>query len=1535
MKKAVKFFTLVLTSVFSVFAVNDFPVVRYPTWVLNPTDTVRLEWVNLAENVTDSIKIYFSRIPGGGLLRNYTDSINVFENYGRNGIYFIPSKNTNLKPGINYFTIGDKVGNVSSNEVKIILKHNSQNTDLKPIGGFVSAVPQFSWTKPADVPYSHIMLSDEEIKLGKEMSLESTKGVSMIWQAITADNRITYGEPDPSGIFTSAPPPLSPGKKYSWLVFNNYGNNPAYTPANDMVLPAFFSISGIQGEIPENVEPVNNAVLNYVNDSVITFKWKKLEPKASIYRVFVYALANVIGINAQVLVWSGEVTAGQFAGKDTASLIMNAKDILSKNRYSWRVIAVNDDGSAQAGSLSDFSYSAPSGTIRVRAVEEISFGSQNYRQNLGLAEVKLEALQGSQEETMLFFTDNNGFAEKTRAVGTYKIMLKKEGYESESKIITVAENSIVDVDFLLHKPFSSIYGKVTDKNGVPVNLAIISAVSYDGDTIKTHSLSDGNFVFSCVPKEWVLSVYKQGYSNLVDRRVVLKNGQSLQQNFSIEKNSLVLSGTIKNSDGDAVIGAAVKIYTDGGMEVASLLSTSDDGRFSFPLASGNYVISASKTGLVSYSNSIEFSASQDRNIILSSGAALLKGTLYGESWITSGNTLEKISAAVTNAKIEVIDTSGERVVSTSATDKVYGTYSVSVPENPDAKYRLVFSADGFNACSTFTNSTIKKNNTYLQDVKINAFASISGKVFDKSAKAVEDISVSLVKDGISVVSTISDVSGNFSFFRIPDGKYLISANGSGQAKDIIEQVANETGIAIINNTVTIENGIFYSGSKIAKSASINITMKSVNSKIVLVARTEESANVKDNSVAITVYSPFTKRLENDTLSGIAADPSVKYFVRTVSNDPLILDCQEKIISFNVGAVDGEILKDTILMPFRYLQNQSVEIDSATFKLSMWKTGIAINHDSVFVYYRHSGETNFKRNKGTVNVASGEISFVVKPQKTGSNIEFYFEISANSAVYGNKTHLYTKFVGASPTVITRLELLPVAANDNGINIALNSRAEVYVKAYYGANFKPIDSLDASKFSWKLSDDNVIGISKSEKDASVVITGKSVGICTLTVSLNSGYGLDTANGVIRSISVIVNITSSEISSLKVIRLSQSEHSNYITNDERIIFGVEAKDKNGNLVFVMPQWIITPKNAGKIDSRTGIFTPDTNFIGRVFVTAYINSKIRDEFIWHDRKGILVAYSVNNNAFRVYEGNADLNFAENSSVDGSHIIVSLDKLDVNFTERDIEESKVFLISDIFELKKEFGERFSLNATKSADSDPVTLTLNVPQIYHSNFNNGVTDSSKLGIAIWDADNLHWEYIGRNAQKRDALDTARKSLTPKGALYDSKNKSLSIPVGEYINQYDKIRAGVIAKGLTSDAMVSVSPNPFSPFVSPINDYVISEMNADVKGTCIKITPKSNSTKFRSSANIGIYTAEGTIVYRATLNGLDAGQSYYLFWDGRKQLSQTETNKLIPEPNTALFVKGGELCRNGRYFVNITIDDGKEKKRYTKEIILFK
>jgi len=1550
MRKTAKLFAIFAFLASTIFATNDFPIVEFPTWVVSSQENIWIKWADLQGNLNNNT-IYFSRNPGGANTANYTDSIkNVVTNNrildgndkGKTGTMFKLSDNPNFKPGINYVVVGDKKaakGTISSNEIKLILKHNEQNTNLKPSGGLVdNSTPQFSWTKPAGVPYSHIILSDEEIQLNLDgtISLESIKGISMIWQAITPNNRITYGEPDPSGIFKTTPPPLSPGKKYTWMVFNNYGNNPAYTPLTDFVLPAFFGISGPQRPEPKNAFPLtkNNLLINSPDN--ITFKWTNLDPNASVYRVFVYTSAKMGGADVQLVVWSGETTAGQFKKSDgtmmdTASFIMSAKDILSKNLYSWRVIAVYNDGSGQSGTLDYFNYSAPAGKIIVRTQEEIKAKTADgkdttFTQWVSAAEVKMEVLDGSTEESILFYTDNNGYADRYRAAGTSKVTANKPGYESGSQIVTLEEGGTSTAWITLHKPISSIYGRITDTNGNPVDLANVTAVSDHGDTVKVQSLPDGNFIINCKPESWTLTAGKQGYSNSLSRRVVLTKDAVSEQNISIEKSSLVFSGsirtTIKNQKGQDTIvpiaGATIKILlADGKTEVASLLSTPSNGRFSFHLLQGTYIVNSSKTGLVSVSDTMKFSASQDRQILLAGGAALLKGTLRGTSWISQNETLKSLAAAVTNAKVEVLNSSTNAVIATSATDKVYGTYSISIPtQNPPIKYMLRFTADGFDTALALTDAAIESGNTYSQDFSIDAFATISGKVFDETGEnTVSGVSVSLIKDRQAVSTSATNSNGDFTFFRVSKGDYLISANGAGRAKDSVALIESGTnGNNIITNTddlVTIKSGKFTKND--LDVATINITTKEANSSIIWKTVTNGNTMANDPSIAITLYSPFVQKIENGTLSNI--HPSANYFVRATSSiNTNIIDCIEKETIF--ADSEEKTLNDEILMPFRY-----VPTTDNTIKLYKWAK-INIDDYSVLLNYRQHGETNFDSLITNFNKTSDTLISFDIPHKLGNNIDFYFNLSSksDSTKYSNKTHPYTKFVAADPKIITRWEVLPAIDN---VTLPLNGRMEFVVKAYYGANFTEIKNLNDSSFVWATTTGK---ISTGKSGLSNVITGSKYGEDTIIVTIKDDSEFKTGN---KSIALPIKITDSEIGSIKAILLSGLAHPEFMTNKERAIFGVEAKDKKGNPISAMPQWIVTPKTAGTINSQTGLFTPDTNFIGRVSIIAQINSRIRDEFILNGKKGLLIAYTVTQNGGIVSDYDvksnkiAELTFGAKATQ--NPIIISLDKPEINNSiERDVEEVGTLIISDIFDVRRQVGENF-------VNPDSVSMKLFIPQIYHKNFTGGQSDKNRLDIAIWDKDSLRWEY-----QSRRGYLTDKPSFEISGITYDEKEKSLSFSIGEHINNFNDMRVAIIARGLKEETEISISPNPFSPFVSPMNDYFnIADMNGDVKGTCIKITPKSNSTKFKPSAQVSIFTADGTAVYRATLNGLDAGQSYYLFWDGRVQLSQTEINKIVIAPNKALFVKGNEMCRNGRYFVNVTTDNGKEKKRYTKEIILFK
>ena len=1504
MRKIVKFLAMFAVSATALFAQQNnlqasFLLNRFPTWVVDPNETVEINWRNPigGSNFVQN-RIRFGRNPGGSNPNNYTQEITNFEWTGDDltGIRFVPNDNPNFRPGINYVIVANPNGR-TSNEIKIILKHTEQSSNLRPNLStndrpLDNATPQFSWTKPAGVPYSHIVLSDERIQVDSDdgtISFGSVKGISMIWQAITANTRIIYGEPDPSGVFTAPPPPLSPGKRYSWLVFNNYGNSPVYTAAsdNDLVLPGFFEIAGQARRSPQNVFPASGDNLSIGTNDIIEFKWTNLDTAVSVYRVLVYTKASIGEIEAQMMVWSGEVTAGQFRGATNATLSMSAKDILSQNDYSWRVIAIYGDGSGQSGDLSYFSYSAPTGTIVVETFEEEGGFP------LAGVEIELEVIEGTLEETVLFFTDDRGWAERNRAVGTSRITAKKRGYESVSQIITVSEDNTTNVRFTLHRPIPSIFGRIIDEQGNPVDLANIAAVSDNGDTVRAQSLPDGNFTMNCRPESWTLSVSRQGFLTRSGIRVILANNAIRNlENITIERNPLVFSGTVRNDRGAAVTGAVVRIFSeDGNTEVASLLSTPSTGRFSFSLLPGIYQLSVTKSGLVSHSSELRFSASQDRVITLQSGAALLQGTLRGISWVGDN----QMTAAVTGARVEVLDATTKDIVAAALTDRFYGTYSISVPAR-DARYLLRFSTEGFDTVSALTDSSrILSGNTYQQDFTIHAFASITGNVRRENGRAADGVSVSLVQGGRAVATSVSDREGNITFFRaVRDGSYEIFANGNRQMLKTATP-----------STLNVQNGRF-------DAPSINIITEDAKGEIIWSARTSENNRANDPSIAIVVYSPFNKKLGSDgVLSGI--DPNVGYFVRASSfNDPNIIDCVEKETRFTDFSED--VLRDTILMPFRYVPSNSRDTGKTTLSVSAW-TGF----DSAFVYYRHRGETEFVK---SAKITTGGISFVVEPKNPGNTIELYFDIFANGARYNNRTNLFTKFVAADEREITQWELLPVADN---ITLARNGRINLYVRAYYGASFDTIPgkNLNESDFTWTLKTNNA---STGRTGLSNVITGNRPGKDTLVVRARGRI----KPGVRDSIVLPITITDREIASIRVVLHSELERPEFLRNNERAIFGVEARDGDGKLVSAMPTWIINPPQAVRnFSSQSGLFIPDSSFIGRADIVAQINSRIRNEFVHDDEKGLLIAYTANRDggtvinyaSDRANNKTAELIFLKDAAE--NPVIVSLDKpISVNSAERNIEETDAFIISDIFEIKRRIGEDFS---------ETVNLKLYIPLIYHSNFNNGQRDREKLDIAIWDRDNFRWVYSSRLT---DASDTTPVIL--RNFHYCESEKSLTIPIHENINKFNDIRVAIIARGLKTEAEVSISPNPFSPFISPINDYLhILDMNPDVKGTCIKITPKSSASRFKSSAQVSIFTADGTPVYRATLNGLNAGQSYYLFWDGRTQLSPAAFSNVDIQPGKAIFVRGNEMCRNGRYFVNVTLDDGKEKKRYTKEIILFK
>jgi len=124
--------------------------------------------------------------------------------------------------------------------------------------------------------------------------------------------------------------------------------------------------------------------------------------------------------------------------------------------------------------------------------------------------------------------------------------------------------------------------------------------------------------------------------------------------------------------------------------------------------------------------------------------------------------------------------------------------------------------------------------------------------------------------------------------------------------------------------------------------------------------------------------------------------------------------------------------------------------------------------------------------------------------------------------------------------------------------------------------------------------------------------------------------------------------------------------------------------------------------------------------------------------------------------------------------------------------------------------------------------------------------------------------------------------------------------------------------------LDVTPNPFSPYVKPI-----AEFGQDAQyGTCISFTPDAKEPTLEY-AWVRIYNVVGDLVYSVKVPSAEK-KEYRLWWDGKT------TDKEIHWINENDPIETSRMCRNGRYFLVLTVRDVKKKeKHYKKPIMLFK
>lgn len=1323
--------TLIFVSQLSAQQVTDYVIISAPLGVQNGSDVMWIKWAGSSRGSgylsPDSGYIYYSKSPGGADLSAYNYRVIPWRDSATDSIYdnvyfqsiAAPSRGTAFRavdqtamgPGIYYCIVALPLDNdtLYSNEFQIIVESQNAPVISSPTGMVDNLTPVFSWNANAGVPYYHVILSDEAIKIDNmDSSKIDLSGVSIVWQAITPDSRIAYGAPDPSGIITADPPPLSPGQQYTWVVLNNFGNHPAFS---SMKLGSIgeFSIDGIPLKKPECRYPVNEQ-LNSIKDSVISFTWGNLDSEANTYKLYVYAGSEYEGIGARIIVWQTEVMATD--NSEIMSLDVNARSILTTNKYTWRVVAVDKKGAGTAGNTAGFHYEVPSGKIKVHTREIVSINDSTFDTvKVGLAEIKVQVLDGSMENPLFFYTDTSGNLSRERPVGTYRITPVIDGFEEQSRTVIVQKDRTNEITFYLQRPRASIYGKVVDQSGKGINRANVTGNSDQNDSVHTKTDGSGNFVLNCSEADWLLNISINGYKTFSSPKIKLISGQNYNYGtVKLENNPFTLSGTVKNPDGQGILGASVKLFK-GEILVDEIASTPQSGMFSFSLASGNYTLKAQKAGFSFYTSTIDIITSMQHNITMTPGASLVKGSVYGKSW--SGEKF--VYAPITNANVEFINISTNDTFTVN-TDAVYGDYKISLPG--DEKFLAVSHAQGFvNNSRPCTLSTKSKTNISFIDT-LHMMAMIGGTVVNKeSGSPAGNTKVTLLKipDNQTVASGLSALNGYFEINGVPDGVFVLRAGKDGYVLDSLEF-----------DTVKVDEGR-------PDRESISVFIKPGDKSIVAFLDNNEKLKA-----FIKIREPFVKEVPiGDTLRNAG---SGRYLVSVDAETDSIVDLAEHIFTIE----DSETVhREVISLPVVHNRKDTLVPQNGDVKIVL-RSGSEC--DSAEIYYKNSDGVTYRSAK--IKESKKEYLFSITPPKDGSLMHYYFKVYMGSDVYGHEKEVYKTYIAPDRSMLTHIEIQPVS-NDT-LTLPSSYQAKFSFRGYYSSSFIMDSTIKGEDIIWKMANAQGCRLAEEKGLDIVVKTGKNR--TTEPVILTAA--IDTSKirikGNLNSVSVPFKVSGSELKHIYVKRIDAGSPNPLIaSSSEKAEFMAEGEDMNGNRISIFPKWSVKPPSAGEICSQ-GIFYPDENFAGNVRIFAQ-NENIIGEYN-NDGKGLIVQYMIRYSMKEQTVSNGrecSITFPVHSVKNNEYGILSISTESMkNRVRQGIGNFKV-IDSVVVDIEEMNGIRFS------SGSDSVRLYMNIPEHLQRSARSG---GRKMYIACWDEDSLKWD-IQKNSVISDDGKTIHAGLT--------------------------------------------------------------------------------------------------------------------------------------------------------------------------------
>ncbi|KAA3619655.1 MAG: hypothetical protein DWQ05_02725 [Calditrichaeota bacterium] len=730
---------------------SDYAIIAHPFNLVGPDENAKTTW---DEVISLDCYFRFGTQPG-----NYNIGA-VAEDGISKSASFIPSQVGLANPGIYYGIITNSSdATISAEEYKSVefpVIIESQNTAevLGPKGTITDQTPILQWQAVDGVPYFHVLVSDNPITITEDANGETiVQGANIIWQAITSNTSIRYGDFDPADYFNDTngtAPPLMSGLTYNFMVLNNYGNHPAFTSAVQPSVNEF--VVDVQSSLTPPVlsSPMDNAL---ISGAEITFQWDEVVGAIN-YKISIFEEREESGSTVSFLVWETTTT--------NTLVDFPAGDFLINSDYTWKVLAWDETGGGVQSGNFHFNYATSVGTM------DVTTRSENGN-ILPRVELRFTAIAGSSDLIPLL-TDDGGKGSKVLREGVYNVTASKDGYEKATVQVDLKEDIDLEsavgnqaVTIYLAESPGSISGRVFDNNtnsGIST-ATIVATHTTNGTRKEVVTDIEGNFIVGVSSGSWDIYARKTGYtdSNIATVNIAAGNAINLGQNaFGLTFKSGTLSGVVRNTNYSGVLGAVVRAYNNTD---TSTTTTAVNGSYSFTLTAKTWTIVAEKTGYVSpqpVSRSVPNGGVATADFSLIPRANIIVG------YVTDG------SRALNSATVTATPEAGAPV---NAKTNNLGQFSLSLGSGTFTLHatKTGYSSGSDTQVSVTVGETVSGVNFELSPNP----SSISGKVTSDGTNSVAGATVTN-----GTVSAITSSSGNFSL-SLPEGEHSIYATKSGYA----------------------------------------------------------------------------------------------------------------------------------------------------------------------------------------------------------------------------------------------------------------------------------------------------------------------------------------------------------------------------------------------------------------------------------------------------------------------------------------------------------------------------------------------------------------------------------------------------------------------------------------------------------------------------------------------------------------------------------------------------------------------------------